>query len=75
MDRLIYASERQDSVFYNLFTYDRLVYRYMLLMEHAWLMNHGSITCGIIYGSESMKINYILSVYHLGEYVNFYFAS
>jgi hypothetical protein len=47
-------------------------------MEHLWLMNHGSIACGIIYDTESMEIKlYIfliffylicMDVYHLGEY-------
>jgi hypothetical protein len=62
-DQFIYPRD-QDLVFYNLFTYDRLVYGHMLLMEHVWLMNHGSIANGIIYGPENMKIeSYVILIF------------
>jgi hypothetical protein len=45
---------------------NRLGCGYMLLMKHIWLMNHESITNGIIYGLESMKIEpYIILIFFI----------
>jgi hypothetical protein len=68
-----------DSLFCNLLAYDRLAFGHTLLMKRVWLMNHGSITYGIVYGPESMEMEpYVIlifflnlicmDVHHLGEY-------
>jgi hypothetical protein len=64
-DQFIYLRD-QDLIFCNIFAYDRLAYGHMLLIEHVWLMNRKSIANGIVYGSESMKIEpYIILIFFI----------
>jgi hypothetical protein len=64
-DQFMYLRD-QDLVFCNIFTYNRLGYGHILLMEHVWLMNHESIANGIIYDPKSMKIEpYIILIFFI----------
>jgi hypothetical protein len=43
-----------------------LAYGHMLLMEHAWLINHGSSICEIIYGPKVMEMEpYVIIIFFI----------